>query len=182
MSTALTMAVPMTATASPSTSKDEVKLDRADADHGPAETDMHIWLDPEKAVLAAEIAPALAAADPSNAAVYQANPDSLRQRLDELDRSLGRPNRAEGLPPAGFSSIEMDRPAKSLASGAASVRHWSQAAPIGLRPLSAGSSLISICNRVQGLLIANLGITSSRPEIDRFVNFSPKLLTATIKG
>jgi zinc transport system substrate-binding protein len=129
MSTALTMAVPMTATASPSTSKDEVKLDRADADHGPAETDMHIWLDPEKAVLAAAIAPALAAADPSNAAVYQANPDSLRQRLDELDRSLGRPNRAEGLPPAGFSSIGMDRPAKSLASGAASVRHWSQAAP-----------------------------------------------------
>jgi zinc transport system substrate-binding protein len=55
--------------------------------HG--EADMHIWLDPENAkVLAAAIASALADADPSNAAVYQANAESLRQRLDELDRSL----------------------------------------------------------------------------------------------
>jgi zinc transport system substrate-binding protein len=55
--------------------------------HG--ETDMHIWLDPQNAkVLAAAIVAALADADPSNAAVYQANAESLRQRLDELDRSL----------------------------------------------------------------------------------------------
>ena len=50
---------------------------------------MHIWLDPENAkALAAAIASALADADPGNAAVYQANAESLRQRLDELDRSL----------------------------------------------------------------------------------------------
>jgi zinc transport system substrate-binding protein len=55
--------------------------------HG--ETDMHIWLDPENAkVLSAAIASALADADPGNAAIYQANAESLRQRLDELDRSL----------------------------------------------------------------------------------------------
>jgi zinc transport system substrate-binding protein len=59
------------------------------AGHAHGETDMHIWLDPENAkVLAAAIASALADADPGNAAVYQANAESLRQRLDELDRSL----------------------------------------------------------------------------------------------
>jgi zinc transport system substrate-binding protein len=59
------------------------------AGHARGETDMHIWLDPENAkVLAPAVAAALADADPSNAAVYQANAESLRQRLDELDRSL----------------------------------------------------------------------------------------------
>jgi zinc transport system substrate-binding protein len=59
------------------------------ADHAHGETDMHIWLDPGNAkVLAAAIGSALADADPSNAATYQDNAERLRQRLDELDRSL----------------------------------------------------------------------------------------------
>ena len=59
------------------------------AHHAHGETDMHIWLDPGNAkVLAAAIAAALGDADPSNAAIYQANAERLRQRLDELDRSL----------------------------------------------------------------------------------------------
>jgi zinc transport system substrate-binding protein len=59
------------------------------ADHAHGETDMHIWLDPGNAkVLASAIASALGEADPSNAAAYQANAERLRQRLDELDRSL----------------------------------------------------------------------------------------------
>ena len=50
---------------------------------------MHIWLDPGNAkVLAAAIASALGDADPRNAAIYRANAERLRQRLDELDRSL----------------------------------------------------------------------------------------------
>ena len=58
-------------------------------DHGHGETDMHIWLDPGNAkVLAAAIASALGDADPRNAAIYRANAERLRQRLDELDRSL----------------------------------------------------------------------------------------------
>ena len=58
-------------------------------DHGQGETDMHIWLDPGNAkVLAAAIASALGNADPRNAAIYRANAERLRQRLDELDRSL----------------------------------------------------------------------------------------------
>jgi zinc transport system substrate-binding protein len=65
----------------------EVEHGAADNAHG--ETDMHIWLDPGNAkVLAAAIASALGDADPSNTAVYQANAERLRQRLDELDRSL----------------------------------------------------------------------------------------------
>jgi zinc transport system substrate-binding protein len=62
-----------------------------EAGAGPAhgETDMHIWLDPGNAkVLADAIANALADADPENAATYRANAERLRQRLDELDRSL----------------------------------------------------------------------------------------------
>jgi zinc transport system substrate-binding protein len=57
--------------------------------HAHGETDMHIWLDPENAkVLAAAIASALADADPGNAAIYHANAERLRQRLEDLDRSL----------------------------------------------------------------------------------------------
>ena len=72
----------------------ETKASSAEAEHGASrpwhgETDMHIWLDPGNAkVLAAAIASALGDADPSNAAIYQANAERLRQRLDELDRSL----------------------------------------------------------------------------------------------
>ena len=68
--------------------------ERAEAEHGATdhahgETDMHIWLDPGNAkVLAAAIASALGDADPRNAAIYRANAERLRQRLDELDRSL----------------------------------------------------------------------------------------------
>jgi zinc transport system substrate-binding protein len=59
------------------------------ADHAHGETDMHIWLDPGNAkVLAGAIAAALGGADPSNAAIYQANAERLRQQLDELDRSV----------------------------------------------------------------------------------------------
>jgi zinc transport system substrate-binding protein len=73
----------------------EAEDDHADADHetaadhGYGETDMHIWLDPGNAkVLAAAIATVLSDADPSNASIYLANAERLRQRLDELDRSL----------------------------------------------------------------------------------------------
>ncbi len=60
-----------------------------EAEDGHGETDMHIWLDPGNAtVLAAAIASALGAADPNNAALYQANAERLRQQLDALDRSL----------------------------------------------------------------------------------------------
>jgi zinc transport system substrate-binding protein len=75
---------------------DEHEGEHADADeheagagHAHGETDMHIWLDPGNAkVLAVAIASALADADPDHAAIYRANAERLRQRLDELDRSL----------------------------------------------------------------------------------------------
>jgi zinc transport system substrate-binding protein len=61
----------------------------AGAGHAHGETDMHVWLDPGNAkVLADAIANAIADADPDHAAIYQANTERLRQRLDELDRSL----------------------------------------------------------------------------------------------
>jgi zinc transport system substrate-binding protein len=61
----------------------------AGAGHAHGETDMHVWLDPGNAkVLADAIANAIADADPDRAAIYQANTERLRQRLDELDRSL----------------------------------------------------------------------------------------------
>jgi zinc transport system substrate-binding protein len=63
--------------------------DTAAAEQGHGETDMHIWLDPANAkALAGAIATALGDADPSNAALYQANAEGLRQQLDDLDRSL----------------------------------------------------------------------------------------------
>jgi zinc transport system substrate-binding protein len=50
---------------------------------------MHIWLDPGNAkVLTGAIAAALGDADPPNASIYQANAEQLRERLEELDRSL----------------------------------------------------------------------------------------------
>jgi zinc transport system substrate-binding protein len=58
-------------------------------EHAHGETDMHIWLDPRNATaITAAIAAALGDADPGNAAIYQANAEQLRQRLDELDRAL----------------------------------------------------------------------------------------------
>jgi zinc transport system substrate-binding protein len=60
-----------------------------DADHGHGETDMHVWLDPRNAkVLVDAIARTLRAADPGNAARYEANAARLRDQLDELDRTL----------------------------------------------------------------------------------------------
>jgi zinc transport system substrate-binding protein len=68
---------------------EHAEADHAAAEHVHGETDMHIWLDPDNAkVLAAAIASALSDADPSDASIYQANAERLRQRLDELDRSL----------------------------------------------------------------------------------------------
>ena len=68
---------------------EHAEVEHGAADHAHGETDMHIWLDPGNAkVLAAVIASALGDADPSNTAMYQANAERLRQRLDELDRSL----------------------------------------------------------------------------------------------
>ena len=65
------------------------EVEHGAAHHAHGETDMHIWLDPGNAkVLAAAIASALGDADPSNAATYHANAERLRERLDELDRSL----------------------------------------------------------------------------------------------
>jgi zinc transport system substrate-binding protein len=67
----------------------DVEAQHGAADHAHRETDMHIWLDPGNAkVLAAAIASALSDADPSNALIYQANAERLRQLLDELDGSL----------------------------------------------------------------------------------------------
>jgi zinc transport system substrate-binding protein len=66
----------------------------ADAGHAaedlaPRETDMHLWLDPANAeVLVTAIASALGAADPRNAAAYEANAARLREQLAELDRWL----------------------------------------------------------------------------------------------
>jgi zinc transport system substrate-binding protein len=62
---------------------------QAAEEHAYREIDMHIWLEPGNAkVLTGAIATALGDADPPNASIYQANAERLRQRLDELDRSL----------------------------------------------------------------------------------------------
>jgi zinc transport system substrate-binding protein len=61
----------------------------AGVSHAHGETDMHVWLDPGNAkALAEAIANTLADADPDHGATYRANAERLRQRLDELDRSL----------------------------------------------------------------------------------------------
>ncbi len=58
-------------------------------EHADRQIDMHIWLDPGNAkVLTGAIAAALGDADPPNASIYQANAEQLRERLEELDRSL----------------------------------------------------------------------------------------------
>jgi zinc transport system substrate-binding protein len=60
-----------------------------DHDHRPGSLDAHLWLLPANArVIAAKMAADLAAADPANAARYQANLASFEQRLDALDGEL----------------------------------------------------------------------------------------------
>ena len=60
--------------------------------------DMHIWLDPINAkAMVSAIASALGEADPARAAVYVANADRLRARLDRLNAALA----AELAPVAG---------------------------------------------------------------------------------
>ncbi|MEX4006065.1 zinc ABC transporter substrate-binding protein ZnuA [Neoaquamicrobium sediminum] len=52
-------------------------------DHGAI--DMHLWLDPSNAkAFVHEIEEALSAADPDNAATYEANADALNEKLDAL--------------------------------------------------------------------------------------------------
>ena len=52
-------------------------------DHGAI--DMHLWLDPSNAkAFVQEIEEALSAADPDNAATYEANADALNEKLDVL--------------------------------------------------------------------------------------------------
>ncbi|MCY1356846.1 High-affinity zinc uptake system protein ZnuA [compost metagenome] len=63
--------------------------DEHDHDHRPGSLDAHLWLLPANArVIAAKMAADLAAADPANAARYQANLDAFEQRLAALDARL----------------------------------------------------------------------------------------------
>ncbi|WP_373386725.1 zinc ABC transporter substrate-binding protein [Pseudomonas alcaligenes] len=60
-----------------------------DHDHRPGSLDAHLWLLPANArVIAARMAADLSAADPANAALYQANLQAFEQRLDALDGRL----------------------------------------------------------------------------------------------
>lgn len=63
--------------------------DEHDHDHRPGTLDAHLWLLPHNArVIAAKMAADLAAADPANAARYQANLTAFGTRLDALDQRL----------------------------------------------------------------------------------------------
>lgn len=65
---------------------DEHEHDHA---HRPGSLDAHLWLLPANArVIAARMAADLAAADPANAARYQANLKAFEGRLDQLDARL----------------------------------------------------------------------------------------------
>lgn len=67
----------------------EAHHDEHDHDHRPGSLDAHLWLLPANAkVIAAQIAADLAAADPANAARYQANLISFQSRLEALDARL----------------------------------------------------------------------------------------------
>lgn len=66
---------------------DGVKLLRSN--EGGAESDPHVWHDPENAAVMVEnIASALAAADPSLANTFTANAQAYRARLEEVDREV----------------------------------------------------------------------------------------------
>ena len=74
---------------------DEPAHDGADADaehdhaHRPGSLDAHLWLLPANArVIAMRMAADLSAADPANAARYQANAQAFSQRLTALDQRL----------------------------------------------------------------------------------------------
>lgn len=61
----------------------------ADHKHQAGEVDGHIWLDPRNARrIVASIAAELSRIDPARAATYQANAQSMAERLDALDREL----------------------------------------------------------------------------------------------
>lgn len=63
--------------------------DEHDHDHQPGSLDVHLWLNPVNAqVIAARMAADLSAADPSNAARYQANLAAFSERLKALDARL----------------------------------------------------------------------------------------------
>lgn len=64
-------------------------VDEHDHAHRPGALDAHLWLLPANArVIAAKMAADLAAADPANAARYQANLAAFGERLEALDRRL----------------------------------------------------------------------------------------------
>jgi zinc transport system substrate-binding protein len=63
--------------------------DEHDHDHRPGSLDAHLWLDPANAsVIAEKMAADFAQADPANAARYQQNLASFKQRLATLDGEL----------------------------------------------------------------------------------------------
>ena len=63
--------------------------DDHDHDHRPGSLDAHLWLLPANArVIAAKMTADLAAADPANTALYQANLQAFEQRLGALDGRL----------------------------------------------------------------------------------------------
>lgn len=67
-------------------SHDEADHDDHDHDHRPGSLDAHLWLSSVNArVIATKMAADLAAADPGNAARYQANLKQFVERLDALD-------------------------------------------------------------------------------------------------
>lgn len=68
---------------------DDHALEHAEHEHEHEEGDMHFWLDPENAkLMVTQIAATLVAADPDNAAAYEANAEAERLRLDALQAEL----------------------------------------------------------------------------------------------
>jgi len=65
------------------------EADDHDHDHRPGSLDAHLWLSPVNArVIATKMVADLSAADPDNAARYQANLKAFDERLDALDARL----------------------------------------------------------------------------------------------
>ena len=67
-----------------------IELQRGAGDEGgPGDFDPHVWHDPMNAkVMVANIARALAEADPPNAATYRKNADDYQAKLDDTDRQV----------------------------------------------------------------------------------------------